>query len=125
MLAPLPRAVSSIFLNEIIFASYGIAMLSNLLTHLKPSTSENLLLEILYITRLDMGLGKSSIDYIPYVHEISQRMKGVTMEKIIPLLFISSLDQGRYPVVKRQYLAVNPALVKCNLLYLSGILSRK
>ena len=72
-----------------------------------------------------MGLGKSSIDYIPYVHEISQRMKGVTMEKIIPLLFISSLDQGRYPVVKRQYLAVNPALVNCNLLYLSGILSRK
>ena len=72
-----------------------------------------------------MGLGKSSIDYIPYVHEISQRMKGVTMEKIIPLLFISSLDQGRYPVVKRQYLAVNPALVNCNLLEPRGLLSSK
>ena len=58
----LPFAVSSMFLNDIIFDSDEISMLSHLLTHLIPSSSENLLLAISDLTCLRMGLGKTSID---------------------------------------------------------------
>ena len=67
MLALLPQSVSSMFLNDAIFASYGITILYHLLTHLNPSYSENLLLAISDLTRLEMGLGKSSIDYMSRV----------------------------------------------------------
>ena len=52
-------------------------------------------------------------------------MKGATIEKNIPLFDIASLDNDRYLGVESRYLAGNPALVNCNLLDLSGILSRK
>ena len=47
------------------------------------------------------------------------------MEKMIPLLDIASLDHNRYHGMKIRYLAGKPALVNCNLLNLSGLLSRK
>ena len=98
-------------------------MLSSLLTHLNPSSSENLLLAISDFTRLEMGLCESSIDYMSWVRGIYQRMHGITMERIIPLFAIASLDQNRYPGVKIRYLAGDAALVNCDLLELSGLLS--
>ena len=71
MLASLPRSVSSMFLNDTRIASYRIAVISHLSTHLNPSSSENLLLAISDITRLEMGLGELSINYMPRVHSIS------------------------------------------------------
>ena len=75
-------------------------MLSHLLTRLKPHSSENLLPEISYLTRLEMGLGESIIDYMSRVSVISQRMQGITMDKIIPLFAIASMYHDRYPGVK-------------------------
>ena len=60
----LPSAVSSVFLNDDMFVSNGIAMLSSFLTHLNPSSSENFLLAISDLTCLEMGVGKAaSISY--------------------------------------------------------------
>ena len=95
IMASIPRKVSSMFLNHTIFDSEGIFMLSQLLTHLNSSSSENLILAISDLTCLEMGLGELIIDYILRVHGISQRMKGVTMEKIIPLFAIARLDYDR------------------------------
>ena len=71
MLALLPQSVSSMFLNDTSFASYRIAMISHLLTHLNPSSSENILLAISYLTRLEMVLGELSINYMSCVRSIS------------------------------------------------------
>ena len=125
MLVSLPRSVSLVIFNDAIFASDSIVMISHLLTHLNPSSSENLLLYISDITRLDMVLGESSIDYMSRVQGISQHMQGITMDNIIPLLTIAGLDHNRYPGVKSCYLASNAALVNCNLLGLSGLISSK
>ena len=95
-------------LNNIRFDSNGIAMLLHLLTHLNPSSSENPLLTISDINRLEMGLGKTGIYYMPRVRRISQRLQGVLTEKIMPLFAIESLDYDRYPVVKSGYLAGDP-----------------
>ena len=46
MMYSLPSSISSMFLNDARFASDRIAMLSSLLTHLKPSSNENLLISI-------------------------------------------------------------------------------
>ena len=100
-------------------------MIFLLLTHLTLSSSEILLLVISYLTRLEMGLGDLSIDYTPRVRGISQRMQGVKRENIIPLFSIAILDHGLYPGVKSRYLVGNPALVNCNPLDLSGLLSSK
>ena len=70
-----------------------------------------------------MGLGKTSIDYIPRVSGISQRMQGVLIEKIIPLLAIVSLYHNCYPGAKIRYLAGYPTLVNCIIIDLSGIFS--
>ena len=43
MLDSLPSLISSMFLNDAIFASDGIAMLALLLTHLNPSSRKNLI----------------------------------------------------------------------------------
>ena len=67
------------FLEDTILASYGISMLYHLLTYLYPSTSENLILAISNLPRLEMGLGESSIVYMLHVRGISQQMQGVTM----------------------------------------------
>ena len=75
-------------------------MISHLLTHLNPSSSENLPFAISYLTCLDMVLGESSIDYMLRVRGISQLMQGVTMDKIIPLFDIASLDHDCYPDMK-------------------------
>ena len=75
-------------------------MLSSLLTHLNPSPNENLLLEISDLTLLEMILGESSIDYMSRVLGIAQRMQVVTIDRIIPLFTITSLDHERYPGVK-------------------------
>ena len=125
MLAYLPRSVSPMFLNDARFASDSISMLSHLLTHPNPSSRKKLLLVISDITRLNMELGESSIDYMSRAHGISQRMQGITMDKMIPLFTIASLDHDRYPGVRSQYLAGNSALVNCNLLDLRGLLSSK
>ena len=123
MLALLPSLISLMFLNDERFTSDGIAMLSSLITHLNPSSNENLLLEITDLTRLEMRLGESSIDYMSRFHGIAQRMHGVTIDHIIPLFAIASLNHKRYPGVKSRYLAGDTALVNCDLLQLSGLLS--
>ena len=57
------------------------------------------------------------------VRGIAQRMHGVTIERIIPLFAIASLYDERYPGVKSRYLVGDTALVNCDLLQLSGLLS--
>ena len=113
------------FLNAARFVSEGITILSLLLTHLKPSSRENLLLAISDLTRFEMRLGKSSIDYMSRVRGISQRTQGIKMERIIPLFAITSLDNKRYPGVKSHYLVGDSVLVNCDLLELSSLLSSK
>ena len=70
-----------------------------------------------------MKLGKSSIDYMSRVHGIAQRMHRGTSDHIIPLYTIASLYHKRYPGVKSRYLAGDTALVNCDLLQLSRLLS--
>ena len=111
ILASLLSSISSMFLNEARFASDGITILSSLITHLNPSSNENLLLAITYITRLEMRLGKASIDYMSRVHGFAQRMHGFTIDCIIPLFAIASLDHKIYPGVKIRYLAGDTALI--------------
>ena len=100
-------------------------MLSLLLTQLNPYFYENLLLTISDLTRLEIQLDKSSIDYMLRVQGISQRMQGVKIDRIIPLFAIASLDHDRYPGVKSRYLTGDTALVNCDLLQLRGLLSSK
>ena len=52
-------------------------------------------------------------------------MQGVTIDRIILLFAITSLDHDQYPGVKSRELAGYTALVNCDLLQLSGLLSRK
>ena len=52
-------------------------------------------------------------------------MQGITMERVIPLFSITSLDHDRYPDVNIRYLAVDAALVNCNLLEIIGLLYSK
>ena len=85
MLALLLSSISSIFLNDARFASDGIVMLLSLITHLNPSSNENLLLEITYHTCLEIKLGESIIDYMLRVRDIVQMIHGVTIVRIIPL----------------------------------------
>ena len=82
------------FLNNNRFASDGIAILLNLITHLNPSSCENLRLAINDINHLEMSLGGSSINYISHVRGISQFLQGISMDKIIPLFSILSLDHN-------------------------------
>ena len=123
MLSYLPQSVSWMFPNNVIFASDGVAILSHLLTHLNPSSRQNLFLAISDLTCLDMGIGESIIDYMSRVRGISQCMQGITMDRIIPLFAITSLDRHRYPGLKSRYLVGDVALVNCNLLEFSGLLS--
>ena len=62
IMALLPSSISSMFLNDAKFVSYGIEILSSLITHPNPSSNKNLILEITDLTCLEMRLGKSSID---------------------------------------------------------------
>ena len=70
-----------------------------------------------------MRLGESSINYMSRVRGIAQRMHGVTIDPIIPLFAIASLNHKRYPGVKSCYLAGDIALVNFDLLQLRGLLS--
>ena len=45
------------------------------------------------------------------------------MDQMIPLFAIASLDHERYTGMKRRYLAGGPALVNCDLLGISRLLS--
>ena len=123
MLASLLSVISSMFLKDARFASDGIVMLLSLLTHLNHSSNENLLLEISDLTCLEMRLGESIIDYMLRVCGIAQRMHGVTIDCIIPLFDIASLDYESYPGAKSRYLAGDTALVNCDLLQLSSLIS--
>ena len=100
-------------------------MLSLFITHLNPSSNENLILAITYLTRLEMRLSESSIDYMLRTRGIAQRMHGVTIDRIISLFVKAILDHKIYPGVKTRYLAGDTALVNCDLLQLSGLLSSK
>ena len=62
MIALLLSSISLMLLNDAIFASDGIGILSLLLTHLNPSSSKNLLLAISNLTFLEMRLDESSIN---------------------------------------------------------------
>ena len=100
-------------------------MLSHLLTHLNPYSSEKPLLAISDLTFLEMGLCELSINYMSCVFGISKHMQEDLMDQIISLFAIGILDHDLYPGVKSRYLEGNPALVNCNLLDLSGLLSSK
>ena len=67
MLPSLPRAQSSMFLNDAHFVYDGISVLSHLLYHLNPSSSDNLLLAINNLNHLEMSLNKTSIYYMSCV----------------------------------------------------------
>ena len=86
-------------------------MLSLLINHLNHPSNENLLLAITDLTRIETILGKSSIDYMSRVSGISQQMHVVTINRIIPLFAIASLDHKIYPGVKIRYLAGDTALI--------------
>ena len=86
-------------------------MLSSLLTHLNPSSNENLLLAISDLPCLEMRLGESSINYMSRVRGISQRMQGEIIDRIIPLFAIASHDHNRYSGVKSCYLTGDTVLV--------------
>ena len=49
-------------------------------------------------------------------------MHGITMDSIIHIFAIASLDHDRYPGAKSFYLLGDAALVNCNLLDLRGLL---
>ena len=100
-------------------------MLPLLITHLNPSSSENLLLAISDLTRLEMRLSKFIIDYMSRVRGISQRTKEINIEGIIPIFSTVIIDHDRYPGVKSHYLAGDAVLVNCDLLQLSSLLSDK
>ena len=70
-----------------------------------------------------MRLGESSINYMLRFRGISQRMQGVTIDRIIPLFAITSLDHDKYTRAKSRYLSGDTMLVNCDLLQLSGLLS--
>ena len=97
-------------------------MISLLFNHLNPSSNEKIILDISYLTRLEIRIGKLSIDYMSSVQGISQRMQGITIERIIPFFAITTLDHNRYPGVKSCYLVGYAALVNCDLLKLSSLL---
>ena len=59
------------------------------------------------------------------VRGISQRVKGIIIERVIPLSPIVSLDHDRYLGMNSCYLAGDAALVNCDLLELSDLLSSK
>ena len=122
ILDSLPSSISLMFLNDTRFASDGIAKISLLLTDLNPSSNENLLLAISDLTSLKIQLVESSIDYMYRIRGILQRMQGLTIDRIIPLLAITSLDHDQYPGVKSCYLVGDTAQVNCDLLQLSGLL---
>ena len=111
------------FLNDARFASDGIAILFLFLTHLNTCSKENFILAISELTRLEIWLDKSIIDYMLRVYGISQWMQGVKIDCIILLFAIASLDHDQYPGMKSRYLAGYTALVHCNLLQLGSILS--
>ena len=123
MMALLLSSISSMFLNDVRFASDRIAIISLLFAQLNSSSVENLLLAISDLTCLEIRLGDSSIDYMSRVQWISQHMLGSTIEHIIPIFSIVGLDHNRYPGVKSCYLTGEAALVNCDLLELSGLLS--
>ena len=125
MLASLPSSISSMFLNDARFTSDGIAMLYLLLTHLNTYSRKNLLLNISDLTRLEMRICQFSINYVSRVIGISQRMQGITIDFNIPLFAIARLDHDSYPGMKSRYLTGDSALVNCDLLKLSGLLSSK
>ena len=111
------------FLNEPRFALDRISIISSLLACLNPSSSEKLPLAISDLTRLEMRLGKSRIEYMSRVRGISQRMQGITIERVIPLFAIVIIDHDRYPGVNILYLAGDDALVNRDLIQLGGLLS--
>ena len=74
MLALLPSSIYLMFLNDARFASDDTTILSSVITHLNPSSKENLPLAILDLTCLEMRLRDSIIDYMLMVQWISQRM---------------------------------------------------
>ena len=123
MLASLPALISSMFLNDARFASDDITMMSSLITHPNPFSNENILLAITDLTHLEIRLGNSSIDYMSRVRGIAQHMHGVTIDRIIPLFAIASLDHEIYPGLKSRYIAGDTALVNFGLLQLIGLLS--
>ena len=125
ILSSLPPSISSMLLNNARFVSDGITMISSLITHLNPSSNENVLLDITNLTRLEIRLGESSIDYMSRVCGIAQRMHGVTIDRIVPPFAIASLDHKRYPGMKSRYLVGDTSLVNWDLLKLSGLLSRE
>ena len=98
-------------------------MISLLLARLNPSSSENLPLAISDLTRLEMRLGKSRIEYMSRVREISQRVQGITIERVIPIFAIVIIDHDHYPGVNILYLAGDDALVNRDLIKLGGLLS--
>ena len=98
-------------------------MLLSLLTHFNPSSNENVLLEITYLNQLEMRLRTSIIDYMSMLRSISQNMQGVTIDRIIHLFASAGLEHDRCRVVNSRYLAGDTALVNCDLLQLSGLLS--
>ena len=115
--------MSLILLHEPRFVSDGIAMISLLLARLNPSSSENLPLAISDLTRLDMRLGESRIEYMSRVRGISQRVQGITMERVIPIFAIVIIDHDRYPGVNIRYLAGDDTLVNRDLIKIGGLLS--
>ena len=72
-----------------------------------------------------MQLGDLIINYMLRVRGISKRMQGITIERIILIFAIASINHGRYPGVNSRYLTEDSVLVNCDLLQLSGILSSK
>ena len=54
---------------------------------------------------------------------IAQRTNGVKIYRIIPLFTIESLDHERHTGVKSRYLVGYTALVNCDVLQISGLLS--
>ena len=73
------------FLSNDSYKTDGIAMLDAIIEHLQPTHAEHLLAAVTDLSDLTYKPTDTSISYMKTVQEISERLKGVDILRLVPL----------------------------------------
>jgi hypothetical protein len=111
MLAALSHEQLSPYLNNNRYTGDGIAMVASLIEKISPSRPENRLQDVRDLSSLEQGSQESTFSYMSRVRGFATRLKGVTIDDIVPLFTLIGMNHDQYSGLLDRFTSGEPAIV--------------
>ena len=113
------------FLNNPKFTNNGFEMLDDFIGTIHPSRPENRLSNVRLLGALEQRSQENTAAYFERVRGFAQRLKGVTIDTLMPLFALNGMYQSLYNGTLSRFTSGDPTLISADLTALEDIMTQE